>query len=75
MLAFADSWDGPRPMLIHCLAGVSRSTAAAFVIVCARSERGEEMDWARRLRRAVPTATPNPMIIAPADSQLNATAP
>lgn len=71
LLAFAETWDGTRPLLIHCWAGVSRSTAAAYAIACARSERGREMTWAARLRVVAPTATPNPLIVALADRQLN----
>ena len=29
MLAFFEAWDRQAPMLIHCYAGVSRSTAAS----------------------------------------------
>lgn len=71
LLAFAASWDGTRPLLVHCWAGVSRSTAAAYVLACARSTPGREADWAKRLRAAAPTATPNPLIVALADRLLN----
>ncbi|HUH22521.1 MAG TPA: hypothetical protein VLZ51_00490 [Brevundimonas sp.] len=71
LLTFAEHWDGARPFLVHCWAGVSRSTAAAYAVVCARSEPGREAEWAERLRAAAPTATPNALIIALADRQLN----
>ena len=71
LLAFAASWDGARPLLIHCWAGVSRSTAAAYVIACDRTAPGREADWAERLRSLAPTATPNPLIVALADRCLN----
>lgn len=71
LLAFAASWDGARPLLIHCWAGVSRSTAAAYVLACARSAPGREADWAKRLRTAAPTATPNPLIVTLADRHLS----
>lgn len=70
LLDFAGGWDGGWPLLIHCWAGVSRSTAAAYVVACARSTPGREADWADRLRRAAPTATPNPLMIAHADRWL-----
>jgi len=70
LLAFTASWDGARPMLIHCWAGVSRSTAAAYVIACVRSAPGREAMWAARLRDAAPTATPNPLFVALADRLL-----
>ncbi len=71
LLAFAGTWDGAHPLLIHCWAGVSRSTAAAYAVACARTEPGREQDWAERLRAAAPTATPNPLIVALADRLLN----
>lgn len=71
LLTFAETWDGTRPLLIHCWAGVSRSTAAAYVVACARSEPGREQDWAERLRHAAPTATPNRLVVALADRCLN----
>ena len=71
LLTFAETWDGTRPLLIHCWAGVSRSTAAAYAIACALTEAGREQAWAGRLRVAAPTATPNPLIVALADRQLN----
>ncbi len=30
-VAFVHAWDRAEPMLIHCFAGVSRSTAAAYI--------------------------------------------
>lgn len=71
LLAFAASWDGTRPLLVHCWAGVSRSTAAAYVIACDRTAPGREAHWAGRLRSLAPTATPNSLIVALADRLLN----
>lgn len=71
LLAFAQGWRGARPLLIHCWAGVSRSTAAAYVMACARTALGREGEWAARLRDAAPTATPNPLIVAHADRLLD----
>ena len=71
LLVFADGWSGARPLLIHCWAGVSRSTAAAYVIACACTAPGREEAWARRLRDAAPTATPNALIVAHADRLLD----
>ena len=34
LLAFAAAWDGRGHMVIHCWAGISRSTAAAFITLC-----------------------------------------
>ncbi|MFC5374139.1 tyrosine phosphatase family protein [Brevundimonas faecalis] len=70
LLDFARGWDGARPMLVHCWAGVSRSTAAAYAIACALTGPGREAAWAARLRTAAPTATPNPLLVALADEAL-----
>ena len=70
LLKFVRGWDCAAPLVVHCWAGISRSTAAAFVSVCAlRPERDEqEIAWA--IRRASPTATPNSRIVSFADELL-----
>lgn len=70
LLGFLHDWDRSSPLLLHCLAGVSRSTAAGYVAACLREGPGSERDVARRLRAAAPFATPNPLIIALADGML-----
>src|SRR5262245_1192881 len=35
LIDFAQAWDRRAPMVIHCYAGISRSTAGAFVAACA----------------------------------------
>ena len=70
LLAFARAWDRRCPMLIHCYAGVSRSTAAAYAVVCALDPGRDEAELAATLRRASPSATPNPRIVALADAAL-----
>lgn len=67
ILAFGRGWDERRPMLIHCWAGISRSTATAFVIACERSPDADERAIARTLRQAAPHASPNRRIVALAD--------
>jgi predicted protein tyrosine phosphatase len=69
ILDFATSWTGARPMLVHCWAGISRSSAAAFMIACARHP-GCERDIADELRRRAPFATPNRLMVALADDLL-----
>ena len=71
LLAFLRAWDRTSPLLIHCYAGVSRSTAAAFIALCALDPATSEADHAQSLRRRSPTATPNPRLIALADVVLN----
>jgi predicted protein tyrosine phosphatase len=70
LLDFAAGWDAARPMLVHCWAGVSRSTAAAFVIACQRAPGRSERDIAQALRAAAPYATPNPLLVSLADAAL-----
>ena len=61
---------GPqRALLIHCWAGISRSSAAAFVIACDRNP-GFERDIASELRRRAPSATPNRLMVRLADELL-----
>ena len=69
ILDFARSWTGARPLLVHCWAGISRSSAAAFMIACARNP-GYENDIADELRRRAPFATPNRLMVALADDVL-----
>lgn len=66
ILDFCDDWNRQGSMIVHCYAGVSRSTAAALTILC-HYNPGREMDAAMALRRAAPHAKPNRQIIAIAD--------
>jgi predicted protein tyrosine phosphatase len=70
LLDFVARWDRQAPLLIHCFAGVSRSTAAAYATACLLRPEVSEQDWALRLRAASPTATPNSRLIALADAIL-----
>lgn len=70
MLAFFHAWDRGAPLLIHCYAGVSRSTAAAFIGLCALAPERTEQEIATALRRASPTATPNARLVSLADAAL-----
>jgi predicted protein tyrosine phosphatase len=70
LITFARDWDRQAPLLIHCWAGISRSTAAAFISLCALNPEGSELELARALRRASPTAYPNRLLVALADEIL-----
>jgi predicted protein tyrosine phosphatase len=70
LIGFVKRWEGASPLVIHCYAGVSRSTAAAFVAVCTLNPGGSEASIAKALRRASPTATPNLRIVTLADDML-----
>ncbi len=67
IIHFARKWDRTSPMLIHCYAGVSRSTAAAYISMLAIHPELNEYELAQKLRQLSPTATPNAHIIAIAD--------
>jgi predicted protein tyrosine phosphatase len=70
LIEFARGWDRAKPMVVHCFAGISRSTAGAFVAACALNPRRDEMAIARELRRLSATATPNMRIVTLADHML-----
>jgi predicted protein tyrosine phosphatase len=70
LLDFVRLWDREEPLLIHCFAGVSRSTAAAYITACALGPHRCEDEIAQHLRRASPTATPNARLVALADKVL-----
>jgi predicted protein tyrosine phosphatase len=70
LIDFAQQWDRAAPLVIHCYAGISRSTAGAFTVACALNPAREERAIAQSLRRASATATPNALIVALADRAL-----
>jgi predicted protein tyrosine phosphatase len=70
LIDFVRNWDRATPLVVHCWAGISRSTAAAFVTVCALSPERDEHEIAWAIRRASPTATPNIRIVRLADAML-----
>jgi predicted protein tyrosine phosphatase len=70
LVTFVHAWDRSAPMVMHCYAGISRSTAAAFVSICALNPERDELMIAQALRRASPTALPNSRIVALADCLL-----
>ena len=67
---FATKWDRAQPMIIHCYAGVSRSTAGAYMTSLFLNPDQDELTLARELRRRAPTATPNIRMITMADDIL-----
>jgi predicted protein tyrosine phosphatase len=70
VLNFIRAWDHRSPMIVHCYAGISRSTASAFSGLCLLNPDVPEKLIARRLRDASPTATPNRLIVSIADDIL-----
>ena len=70
VLNFVRGWDRGAPLVVHCYAGISRSTASAFAAVCALNPHRDEMSIARQIRAASPIASPNRLIVSLADKAL-----
>jgi predicted protein tyrosine phosphatase len=70
LLAFARTWPADAPMLVHCWAGVSRSMAATFIVLCDRLGPGSEHLAARAIRARAPHAYPNALLVRHADEIL-----
>ncbi len=69
-LSFVRSWEREAPVVVHCFAGISRSTAAAFSAFCAMRPEVDEMEVALRIRARSPEATPNARLVEVADEIL-----
>ena len=70
LLAFVRGWDRKAPLVVHCYAGISRSTASAFTAACALNPHRDEVSIARQIRAASPIAQPNRLIVTLADKVL-----
>lgn len=70
LIAFVEAWDRTDPMVIHCWAGISRSTAGAFIAMCALHPEWDEQELARDIRTRSPSATPNIRLVRLADEIL-----
>ena len=70
VLTFVRKWDRAAPLVIHCYAGISRSTASAFMTACALNPHRNELSIARQIRQASPSASPNRLIVTLADQAL-----
>jgi predicted protein tyrosine phosphatase len=70
LIEFGRGWGAEAPILVHCWAGVSRSMAAAYALLCDRAGPGYELEIARALRTRAPHACPNPLMVRLADDAL-----
>ena len=70
VLDFVRGWDRGAPLVVHCYAGISRSTASAFAAVCALNPQRDELAIAQAIRAASPIASPNRLIVGLADKAL-----
>jgi predicted protein tyrosine phosphatase len=70
LIGFLREWRHEEaPLLVHCVAGISRSMAAAMIALVIKAG-GNEMAAAQRIREAAPHAYPNRRMIALADELL-----
>jgi predicted protein tyrosine phosphatase len=65
----ARTWNRSAVVLIHCVAGISRSAAAGLVFLAARNP-GREHEIALSLRREGPWLNPNPSVVGLGDDLL-----
>lgn len=70
ILDFVSGWRRENPILIHCYAGISRSTATAYITACLHNPAVDESEIALALRQASPSAWPNRRFVALADAEL-----
>lgn len=69
MLDFGRARARELPLLIHCWAGISRSSAAAYILAC-DAQPGRESEIANDLRARAPFVTPNRLMVMLADDLL-----
>jgi predicted protein tyrosine phosphatase len=70
VLNFVRGWNRRAPLVVHCYAGISRSTASAFAAACMLNPHRDEIAIARQIRAASPIAQPNRLIVSLADKAL-----
>ena len=71
LIAFVTRWHRRTPLVMHCYAGISRSTAGAYIAACALNPRRSEALIAAAMREASPTAFPNIRLVTLADRILD----
>jgi predicted protein tyrosine phosphatase len=71
LIRFIEGWSGADPLLVHCWAGISRSSATAFIALCMNNPDASEAAIARAMRRTAPHIHPNRRIVAFADTILD----
>ena len=50
LIDFVQRWDRRAPIVMHCYAGISRSTAGAFISACALNPDRDEATIAQAIR-------------------------
>ena len=67
LLDFSQRFTVADKILIHCRAGVSRSTALAYAVICQHSQPGQEAEAFAYLRQIRPQLFPNALVVKMAD--------
>jgi len=70
-LEYAKTIPKGAHLLVHCMAGISRSTATAMAILADYHGDGHELEIATYIREIRPQANPNRLICALSDDLLN----
>lgn len=70
IIGFLKKWSPEKPLLIHCWAGMSRSTATALIAACLHNPDTDEEEIGRALGAASKTAYPNTRLVGLADEML-----
>ena len=70
ILDFTSHLPARAKVLVHCRAGVSRSTATAYAILCQHSQSGMEMENLLHVQTLRDLVMPNRLIIELADKVL-----
>lgn len=70
LLDFGERIDGGR-ILVHCAAGISRSAASAYALLCQKMPRGTEAEALDHIYRIRTRAQPNKRLVEWADRLLD----
>ncbi len=70
LIGFLKDWRTDESLLVHCWAGMSRSTATAMIAACLHNPDTDEAEVGAALAAASPTAFPNTRIVSIADEML-----
>lgn len=70
LLTFLERWRGEGPIVIHCWAGISRSSAAALAALALFNPGADLSILTAHLRQRAPFAHPNRMLVGLVDREL-----
>jgi predicted protein tyrosine phosphatase len=70
IIDFLGGWDPKDTLYVHCWAGISRSSATAFIAGCLANPDADERRIANAIREASPLAQPNTRLVQLADNAM-----